>query len=142
MNHIAGALFPAPGVDEPELMMEINTTPLIDVMLVLLIMFIITIPVQLHAVNLQAPVLVAQPPVQLPAIVQITVQADNTVLWNGQALPDDAALLVQLQALSVQTTPPEIHIHAHPRCRYGAVAKVMAAAQRLGLRKLGVVAAI
>ena len=139
MNHIPSALFAAPAADRPEVMMEINTTPLIDVMLVLLIMFIITLPVQLHAVNLQTAT-VAQPPQRLPALVQITIQADNTVLWDGVAMPDHAALLAQLQVLSAQATPPAIEIHAHPHCKYGAVAKVMAAAQRLGLRKLGVAA--
>jgi biopolymer transport protein ExbD len=125
--------------DAPDVMMEINTTPLIDVMLVLLIMFIITIPAQLHSVNLNTPAVSAQPPPVPPAKVRLDVAADNTVLWNGQPLEGNQALQAALQGLSQQLSQPELHIHAHPRAKYAAVANVLASAQRQGVKKLGVV---
>ena len=125
--------------DAPDVMMEINTTPLIDVMLVLLIMFIITIPAQLHSVNLNMPAVSAQPPPVPPAKVRLDVAADNTVLWNGQPLEGNEALQAALQALSQQLPQPELHIHAHPRAKYAAVANVLASAQRQGVTKLGLV---
>jgi biopolymer transport protein ExbD len=130
---------PAEGSDTSDVMMEINTTPLIDVMLVLLIMFIITIPAQLHSVNLNTPAVSAQPPPVPPAKVRLDVAADNTVLWNGQPLEGNEALQAALQALSQQLPQPELHIHAHPRAKYAAVANVLASAQRQGVTKLGVV---
>jgi biopolymer transport protein ExbD len=130
---------PAEGSDTSDVMMEINTTPLIDVMLVLLIMFIITIPAQLHSVNLNTPAVSAQPPPVPPAKVRLDVAADNTVLWNGQPLDGNQALQAALQGLSQQLPQPELHIHAHPRAKYAAVANVLASAQRQGVKKLGVV---
>lgn len=130
---------PAEGSDTSDVMMEINTTPLIDVMLVLLIMFIITIPAQLHSVNLNTPAVRAQAPPVPPAKVRLDVAADNTVLWNGQPLEGNEALQAALQALSQQLPQPELHIHAHPRAKYAAVANVLASAQRQGVTKLGVV---
>jgi biopolymer transport protein ExbD len=130
---------PAEGSDAPEEMMEINTTPLIDVMLVLLIMLIITIPAQLHAVNLNTPAVSAQPPVVLPAKVAVEVAADNSVRWNGQVLEGNDALQAALQQASQQQPQPELHIQAHPRAKYEAVANVLASAQRHGVTKLGLV---
>src|SRR5882762_3787699 len=80
------------GSGEPEPMMDINTTPLIDVMLVLIIMLIITIPVQLHSVNLNMPAGNPPPPTKEPVVVTIDVDFDGTVLWNGEALPDRPTL--------------------------------------------------
>jgi biopolymer transport protein ExbD len=130
---------PTEGSDTSDVMMEINTTPLIDVMLVLLIMFIITIPAQLHSVNLNTPSVSAQAPPVPPTKVRLDVAADNTVLWNGQPLEGNEALQAALQALSQQLPQPELHIHAHPRAKYAAVANVLASAQRQGVTKLGVV---
>jgi biopolymer transport protein ExbD len=130
---------PTEGSDTPEVMMEINTTPLIDVMLVLLIMFIITIPAQLHSINLNTPVVSVQPPPVPPVKVRLEVAADNTVLWNGQPLERNEALQAALQQISQQVPQPELHIHAHPRAKYAAVANVLASAQRQGLTKLGLV---
>ena len=75
---------------EPDVMMDINTTPLIDVMLVLIIMLIITIPIQLHAVNLNMPVGKPPPPLKEPVVVTIDIDFDGTISWNGEPVPDRA----------------------------------------------------
>jgi biopolymer transport protein ExbD len=124
--------------DEAELMLDINTTPLIDVMLVLLIMLIITIPVKLDAVNLDMPVAAAAPP-QPPSIVTIDIDFDGTVLWNGVALADRSALEARLARLAAAPDQPEVHIRPNKLVEYKAVAMVLAAAQRLGVTKLGIV---
>ena len=124
--------------DEPEVMMDINTTPLIDVMLVLLIMLIITIPVQLHSVNLDMPV--GTPPAQKkPNIVRIEVDARSVVNWNGKPLADRAALDALLSEAKAQEPQPELHIKAQAKAKYEAVAGVLASAQRQGLTKIGIV---
>src|SRR5881628_3727262 len=84
-----------PGAD-PDVMMDINTTPLIDVMLVLIIMLIITIPVQLHSVNLNMPVGTPPPPTKEPVVITIDIDFDGTVLWNGEPVPDRNALEARL----------------------------------------------
>ena len=127
--------------NEPQLMMDINTTPLIDVMLVLLIMLIITIPAQLHSVNLDMPVAVHSADRIDPVVVRIDVDANSRISWNGQAMADRAELQTRLQEASALPMHPEFHIRAHARAKYEAVALVMASAQRLGLKKLGIVGA-
>ena len=127
------------GSDEPEVMMEINTTPLIDVMLVLLIMLIITIPAQLHSVNLDMPA-----PTQVqrktdPVVVRVDVGAGDVVSWNGKALTDRAELDARLKEAAALQPQPEIHIRSHAKARYATVAGVLAGAQRNGLTKLGIV---
>lgn len=124
--------------DEPEVMMDINTTPLIDVMLVLIIMLIITIPVQLHAVNLNMPQASEVPPVK-PAVVTLVIEADGTLRWNGEALADRGQLEVRLKAAAAQPTQPELHLRADKAVDYGVVAMVLASAQRLGVTQLGLV---
>ncbi len=126
-------------MSEPEVMMDINTTPLIDVMLVLLIMLIITIPMQLHSVNLDMPT--GKPPIKKvdPEVVKIEIDASGVVLWNQQALADRASLDLRLRQAKAQAVQPELHIKAHPKAKYEAVAGVLASAQRLGLNKLGIV---
>jgi biopolymer transport protein ExbD len=124
--------------EEDELMMEINTTPLIDVMLVLLIMLIITIPPQLHAVNLDMPMASNAPPPRPPQIIRIDIDANSVISWNGQALSDRAALQVQMSQAAALEPPPELHIRSHPRAKYEATAAVLAGAQRQGLNKLGI----
>lgn len=126
------------GSKTPDVMVDINTTPLIDVMLVLLIMLIITIPVQLHSVNLQIPTKNASPPTP-PEIVKINIESNGAVLWNGEPIPNQATLDQKLQALAAQTGQPEIHLRPHRLTAYKNVIAVMASAQRLGLTKIGIV---
>ncbi|MDL2337409.1 MAG: biopolymer transporter ExbD [Pseudomonadota bacterium] len=124
--------------DEPELMMDINTTPLIDVMLVLIIMLIITIPVQLHSVNLNMPH-GNPPPAAPPIVVTVDIDANGAVLWNGEVLADRPALEARLRLAAAQTDQPEVHLRPNKAADYGAVAMVLASAQRLGVTKLGMV---
>ena len=124
---------------EPEVMMDINTTPLIDVMLVLIIMLIITIPVQLHTVNLNMPVGTPPPPLREPVVVTIDIDFDGTVLWNGEAVPDRGALESRLSRAAAEPDQPEVHIRPNKLVEYKAVATVLASAQRLGVTKLGMV---
>ncbi len=124
---------------EPEPMMEINTTPLIDVMLVLLVMLIITIPIQTHAVKLNMPVGNTPPPLTQPEVVEIDVDFDGTVLWNGVVVPDRKQLEERLMLAVAQPVQPEVHLRPNKLVEYGSVAMVMASAQRLGITKLGVV---
>jgi biopolymer transport protein ExbD len=123
--------------EEDELMMDINTTPLIDVMLVLL-MLIITIPAQLHAVNLDMPVTSAAPPPSPPQVIRIDIDANSEISWNGQALADRVALQAQLAQAALLQPQPELHIRSHPQAKYEAAAAVLAGAQRQGLNKLGI----
>ncbi|WP_374436338.1 ExbD/TolR family protein [Inhella sp.] len=127
------------GGDEPEVMMDVNTTPLIDVMLVLLVMLIITIPIQLHAVNLDMPVPSKNPtPPTEPKIVEIFIDFDGTLFWNGEQI-EKAVLEPRMTTASQDADQPEIHIKPHKLVDYGHVAHVMATAQRIGLKKLGMV---
>ncbi|WP_199174417.1 biopolymer transporter ExbD [Limnohabitans sp. G3-2] len=125
--------------DETEVMMDINTTPLIDVMLVLIIMLIITIPAQLHSVNLDMPVATSAPPKSEPVVVKIDIDAKATVLWNGQPLADRPALQAKLAEASALQPQPELHIRSHAKAPYEVIASVLAGAQRAGLTKLGIV---
>ena len=124
---------------EPEVMMDINTTPLIDVMLVLLVMLIITIPIQLHAVNLNMPAGNPPPPPTPPEVVQLDIDFDGTVVWNGEVQPSRAAMESKMQAAVAQPIQPEVHIRPNKLVAYRSVAAVMASAQRLGLNKIGIV---
>jgi biopolymer transport protein ExbD len=124
---------------EPEVMMDINTTPLIDVMLVLIIMLIITIPVQLHSVNLNMPAGNPPPPTKEPVVVTIDVDFDGTILWNGEVLPTRQALQYKLHDAAIQPEQPEVHVRPNKLVEYRYVAEVLAEAQRLGVSKLGMV---
>lgn len=123
---------------DPEPMMDINTTPLIDVMLVLLVMLIITIPIQLHAVNLELPV--GTPPTSniKPEKVQIDIDDKSVVYWQG--LPVSAAELEQkMQELSTLPVPPEIHVRPNKDCQYAVFANVLSTTKRKGLNKVAVI---
>ena len=130
---------PSGGSSESEVMMDINTTPLIDVMLVLIIMLIITIPIQTHAVKLNLPIGNPPPPLAPPEIVQIDVDFDGTVLWNGAIVATQEELELRMATAAAQPTQPEVHLRPNKLVQYKSVARVMAAAQRLGLTKMGIV---
>ena len=126
---------------EPEVMIEMNMTPLIDVMLVLIIMLIITIPIQNHAVNLNMPIDDGKQHNEPPMVVTIDVDFDGTVLWNGVILPDRNAMELKLQEIASAPLQmqPEVHLRPNKLVPYKAVAAVMASAQRLGVTKIGLV---
>ena len=129
---------PASGSDEPEVMMDINTTPLIDVMLVLLVMLIITIPIQLHAVNMDMPV--GTPPTNLikPEKIQIDIDEKGVVYWQG--LPVSAAELEQdMVKVAQQQVQPEVHIRPNKNAQYAIFANVISNARRKGLTKIAVI---
>jgi biopolymer transport protein ExbD len=118
---------------------EINMVPLIDVMLVLLVMLIITIPIQLHSVGMELPAGAPPPQASVPLVVRIEVTADNQVLWDGQPLADRQDLFDHLKAAASLPEQPEIHLQAQGTTKYDTVAAVLTASQRLGLQKIGVV---
>ncbi|MCU7370145.1 biopolymer transporter ExbD [Paucibacter sp. O1-1] len=127
------------GGDEPEVMLDVNTTPLIDVMLVLLVMLIITIPIQLHSVNLDMPAGNPPPPTKEPVVHEVFIDFDGTVSWDGVALANHAAVEAKLAEIAAEPDQSEIHIKPNKLVEYGNVAAVMAAAQRLGVKKMGMV---
>lgn len=125
--------------DEPQVISDMNTTPLIDVMLVLLVMLIITIPIQLHAVNMNMPVGAPPPKTADPEVVKIDVTPASQVLWNGEVLDSREALEARMKAAAAQPEQPEIHLRPSKAASYEAVAAVLASTQRLGLVKIGIV---
>jgi biopolymer transport protein ExbD len=124
------------GEDEP--MMDINMTPLIDVMLVLLIMFIITIPVMTHAVKLDMPRASNAPSNAQPIVINLEIDFDGTVLWNGTPVEIDS-LEGYFRREAANDPQPELHIRPSKRAKYDVVARVLASAQRNGMRKIGFV---
>lgn len=123
--------------DEPdEVMNEINMTPLVDVMLVLLIIFIITVPVMKHAVNVDLPRATNQAQTSKPQTIRLSVDAQGSYYWNDVKV-DDASLPVLLQAEAAKNPQPDLHIRADKEVRYERVAQAMAAAQRAGVKKIG-----
>ena len=128
------------GTAEGEPMMDINTTPLIDVMLVLLIMFIITIPIQTHAVKLDLPVdsQTNTPPPVDPVKNKIVIEPTGTILWNGA--PVDQVTLRQYLDLTTTMNPvPELHLQPYPDARYELVDQVLAITKRANVEKMGFV---
>jgi biopolymer transport protein ExbD len=125
--------------NDPDVMIDINTTPLIDVMLVLLVMLIITIPIQLHAVNLNLPIGNPPPPVTLPEVVKLDIDDQSKIYWNGEVVPDRPTLEAKMSAAAQEAVQPEVHLRPNKEATYGVVAGVMASAQRLGLTKIGIV---
>lgn len=124
--------------DDGELMLEINTTPLIDVMLVLLVMLIVTIPIELHSVDLRtAGAAAAQASPQ--EVVRVDIDAANRVRWNGALVADRAALDELMRASATRAEPPALHIRAEPLSRYETLVGVLAAAERLGITRIGVI---
>ena len=127
------------GGGEHDVMVDINTTPLIDVMLVLLIMLIITIPIQTHAVKLNMPIGKPPPMITQPQVVTIDIDFDGTIIWNGEQLVSRADLENRMRGAAAMAEQPEIHLRPNKLVKYRNVAMVMASAQRLGLTKLGIV---
>ena len=127
------------GSGEPDVMIDINTTPLIDVMLVLLVMLIITLPIQLHSVNLNMPVGNPPPPLVRPEVLKIDIDNQGRIWWNGEVLPDRASLEEKLAGASQQPVQPELHLRPDKAAKYEVVAAVLASAQRLGLTKIGII---
>ena len=124
---------------EGEPMIEMNMTPLIDVMLVLLIMFIITIPIQTHAVKMNMPVGPSSVPPKPPEIVRIDVDFDGTIGWNGTIVASRAELESKLATVAAQADQPEVHLRPNKLVTYKVVAMILASAQRLGVTKIGIV---
>ncbi|SEA48018.1 biopolymer transporter ExbD [Variovorax sp. YR216] len=125
--------------DEPdEVMNEINMTPLVDVMLVLLIIFIITVPVMKHAVNIDLPRASSEPEQTKPQNILFTVAADGSYYWNEQKI-DDAEMKSRMAAEGAKDPQPELHIRGDKAVRYERVAQAMSAAREAGVRKIGFV---
>ena len=122
--------------DTDEVMNEINMTPLVDVMLVLLIIFIITVPVMKHAVNVDLPRASSQREDAKPETVRLAVQADGTYYWNESKVTDEA-LPGLLRTEAAKNPQPDLHIRGDKAVRYERVAQALAAAQQAGLRKIG-----
>jgi biopolymer transport protein ExbD len=127
-----------PPADEDErAMSEINTTPLVDVMLVLLIVFMITIPVITHTVPLELPDVENLPTQTKPENINISVNKDGQIYWNMALLPDTNALLERLKTIAVMQPQPEVHVRADQVTRYEYVGRVILTAQRAGIQKVG-----
>jgi biopolymer transport protein ExbD len=124
--------------DTDDVMNEINMTPLVDVMLVLLIVFIITVPVMKHAVNIDLPKATSTPQDAKPETIRLSVDAQGQYFWNEQAV-GDADLQPRLEAEARREPQPELHLRGDKDARYERVAQALAAAQRSGLRKIGFV---
>jgi len=127
------------GGDEDGPMMEMNMTPLIDVLLVLLVMFIITIPVMTHAVKLDMPRATNAPSQVEPVVINLEIDFDGTVLWNGTPVSDFDTLDAYFRREAENDPQPELHIWPSKRVDYDVVARVLASAQRNGLLKIGFV---
>jgi biopolymer transport protein ExbD len=128
------------GASSDGLMADINTTPLIDVMLCVLITIIYSVPVMTHAVKLDMPQVSTPPPVtEQPEVVQIEIDFDGTILWNGSVVDGIAGLERYLRSAAAQPAQPELHLLPDRRAKYDVVAKVLAAAQRHHLRRMGFV---
>lgn len=126
------------GSGDPEVLMDINTTPLIDVMLVLLVMLIITIPIQLHAVNLDMPV--GTPPTNdiKPEKIQVDIDENSVVYWQGEAVTAEV-LQANMTAIGLQPTQPEVHIRPNKASKYAVFANVLSTSKRSGLTKMAVI---
>jgi biopolymer transport protein ExbD len=123
--------------DENAPMSEINTTPLVDIMLVLLIIFLITVPVIRKAVQMELPKAVNIPTQTKPENIVIAVDSGGQIYWNNVAVPDRNALLKSVVAEAVKVPQPEVHIRADKNARYESVGRVLYAIQRGGIVKVG-----
>jgi biopolymer transport protein ExbD len=126
-----------PSTDEVTVMSNINTTPLVDVMLVLLIIFLITIPVINKTIPVALPKAVNIPTQTKPENITIAVDKEGNIYWNDKALPSRDALLAFIKEAAVRVPQPEIHIRGDKETRYEAIGRVMYAIQRGGIQKVG-----
>jgi biopolymer transport protein ExbD len=125
------------GTADGDVMVEMNMTPLIDVMLVLLILFIITLPIQTHAVKLDMPAPNPTPPLFKPVVVNLGVDFDGTITWNGQPIDRITLEAYFREEAAKGDTQDEVHLNPNRLAKYDIVAKVLADAQRLGVKKIG-----
>lgn len=125
--------------DEGGMMIEMNTTPLIDVLLVLIVMLIITIPVQTHAVKLDMPRPDVNPPATEPEVIDLVVDFDGSLLWNNQPVPNGDTLVSYFEEAAAKSPQPELHLRPNKLAKYDIVAKVLATAQRKGIKSIGIV---
>jgi biopolymer transport protein ExbD len=128
---------PAEGGDEDEVVSSINTTPLVDVMLVLLIIFLITIPVAIHSVPVQIPIANNNPTITKPENITIAVDKDGNVYWNDGLVPDNNVLLQNLGGIAVMNPQPEVHIRGDKDVRFESVGRVIVTCLRAGILKIG-----
>jgi biopolymer transport protein ExbD len=132
---MAMGLGPAEGEDD-DLVASINTTPLVDIMLVLLIIFLITVPVVTHTVNVQLPREVNKPTQTRPENITLAVDKDGNVYWNEVAVADNASLLKRLEDHATANPQPEVHIRADRDVRYESVGRIVVDCQRAGIAKI------
>ena len=125
-------------IQSMEVMMDMNTTPLIDVMLVLLVMLIITIPIQLHAINLDMPVGVPPRNLDKPQIIKIDIDQNNVVYWQGSSVTPEV-LAKDMAEIAQQSFQPEVHLRPNKNCKYSVFANVLATSKRMGLTKIAVI---
>ena len=123
--------------DEDELNSSINTTPLVDVMLVLLIIFLITIPVVTQSVQLQLPKERNLPTQTKPENILLAVSKEGDVYWNTRKMPDTETLVRELKKESIKEPQPEVHIRGDQDARYESVGRLVVACQRAGIAKVG-----
>jgi len=124
------------GGDRSDPMVEPNVIPLVDIMLVLLIIFIITIPVMTHAVKIDLPRNVPNPPSEQPEFIDVAIDFDGSIIWNNSVIDRDT-MLNYVAVDAAKDPQPEVHLRANPRVRYEYVADVLFAIQRGGLKKIG-----
>jgi biopolymer transport protein ExbD len=122
--------------DEDEVVSSINTTPLVDVMLVLLIIFLITIPVVVHTVPVNLPHETNIARQTKPQNIEISVTKDGDVYWNAVLVPDNEALFQRMKTIATETPQPEIHIRGDEKVRYESVGRVLFQAQRAAIQKI------
>ena len=125
------------GGDEDEVVSDINTTPLVDVMLVLLIIFLITIPVVTQSIAMSLPKETNIARQTKPENIEISVNKDGDVFWNAQPVADSEALFQRLKGVAVMNPQPEVHIRGDMTANYDSVGKIIYACQRAGIAKVG-----
>jgi biopolymer transport protein ExbD len=132
-----GMSVPGDSGDDDRAMSEINTTPLVDVMLVLLIIFLITIPVITQTIKVDLPKIANQPTKTKPENITVAISANGDVFWNQSLVPSDQALLDLVKSVAVQNPQPEIHIRGDSQAKFGSVGRTIYLIQRGGVIKVG-----